>query len=132
MQVSVQKTGNIARKMTVEVPAERLEDEILARLKSMGKTVRIPGFRPGRAPLKVVESRYRAQVTDEVATGLIQESFREFNTVGFKQTWPSNSAHVPSTNPEPLMMTSNPPAVDPLDGNTAEECRGSIWVFWSS
>jgi trigger factor len=77
MQVSVEKTGVIARKMTVSVPAERMEEEILTRLKNISHTVRIPGFRPGKAPLKVVDSRYRREVTDEVAGGMIDSSFRE-------------------------------------------------------
>ena len=94
--------------MTVEVPAEQLEDKILARLKNMGKTVRIPGFRPGRAPLKVVDSRYRAQVTDEVATGLIQESFREaVEQEGFKLAAQPDITPGPINKGEPLGYTAD-------------------------
>ena len=77
MQVSVENSGPLERRMTVEVPAERLDQEIENRLKSMARTVRIAGFRPGKVPFKVVRQRYGRQVQMEVANELMNSSFQE-------------------------------------------------------
>jgi trigger factor len=77
MQVSVESTGNIERKMTVTLPAERIDQEVDKRLKSMRGRVRIDGFRPGKVPLNVVKQRYGASVHQEVVGDILQESFGE-------------------------------------------------------
>lgn len=77
MQVSVESTGNIERKMTVTLPAERIDQEVDKRLKSMRGRVRIDGFRPGKVPLTVVKQRYGASVHQEVVGDVLQESFGE-------------------------------------------------------
>lgn len=77
MQVSVENTGNIERKMTVILPAERIEQEVDKRLKSMRGRVRIDGFRPGKVPLTVVKQRYGASVHQEVVGDVLQETFGE-------------------------------------------------------
>ncbi len=77
MQVSVENTGNIERKMTVTLPAERIDQEVDKRLKSMRGRVRIDGFRPGKVPFTVVKQRYGASVHQEVVGDAVQESFSE-------------------------------------------------------
>ncbi len=77
MQVSVESTGNIERKMTVTLPAERIDQEVDKRLKSMRGRVRIDGFRPGKVPLAVVKQRYGASVHQEAVSDALQESFAE-------------------------------------------------------
>lgn len=77
MQVSVETTGKIGRKMTVEVPAERVDQAVSSRLKSLAKRVRIDGFRPGKVPFKVVEARYGQSVHQEVVGEVLEETFRE-------------------------------------------------------
>lgn len=77
MQVSVESSGPLERRMTVEVPAERLDQEVENRLKSMARTARIAGFRPGKVPFKVVRQRYGRQVQMEVASELMNSSFQE-------------------------------------------------------
>lgn len=77
MQVSVTPTQGLERRMTVEVPAERIENEVQSRLRSMVRTVRIAGFRPGKAPLKVIERKYGAQVREDVVNAVVQSSFSE-------------------------------------------------------
>ena len=78
MDVSVENTGGLARRMTVQVPAERIEQEVQSRLESMSKTVRLDGFRPGKVPLKVIEKKYgkqvRIEVVDEVVNSTMQEA----------------------------------------------------------
>jgi len=77
MQVSVEATSSLERRMTVTVPAERVDKEVENRLKSLTRTVRIAGFRPGKVPLKVVTTRYGNQVRNEVIGELTQSSFQE-------------------------------------------------------
>lgn len=66
MQVSVTPTEGLERRMTVEVPAENIEQEVANRLKSLAGTVKMQGFRPGKVPMRVVQQRYGAQVRQEV------------------------------------------------------------------
>ena len=75
MQVSVESTGNLERRMTLRLPADQVESQIGGRLREISRTVRIKGFRPGQVPAKVVEQRYGAQVRAEVVDGLLREGF---------------------------------------------------------
>ena len=77
MQVTVESTGTLERRMRVELPAERIEKEVDSRLKSVGKNVKIKGFRPGKVPAKVVKQRYGAQVRQEVLSDLLQQSYSD-------------------------------------------------------
>jgi len=75
MQVSVESTGNLERRMTLRLPADQVESQVGGRLREISRTVRIKGFRPGKVPAKVVEQRYGAQVRAEVVDGLLREGF---------------------------------------------------------
>ena len=75
MQVSVESTSALERRMTVELPAEGVERKIGTRLDNLVRTARIPGFRPGKAPMRVVASRFGAAVRDEVVGELLRSSF---------------------------------------------------------
>lgn len=77
MQVSVENTGIISRRMTVSLPSDAFEKAFTTRLKRMSRQVKLPGFRPGKVPLKIVEAQYGSQITQEVTGELIQASFRE-------------------------------------------------------
>jgi trigger factor len=77
MQVSVENTGTLGRKITVTVPAERFEKEFVARLTKLSKNVKMAGFRPGKVPLKVVEKQYGPQLSAEVTGDLIQQTYIE-------------------------------------------------------
>jgi len=77
MQVTVESTGTLERRMRVELPAERIEKEVDSRLKSVGKNVKIKGFRPGKVPAKVVKQRYGAQIRQEVLSDLMQQSYSD-------------------------------------------------------
>jgi trigger factor len=77
MQVSVETTNGLERRMTVELPVERIDGEVQKRLQGMSRTVRVKGFRPGKVPLKVVAQQYGKQVRDEVVGDLIQSTYFE-------------------------------------------------------
>lgn len=77
MQISVESTGTLGRRLTVAVPADRVEQAFARRLQRLSRQVKVPGFRPGKTPIKVIEARYGEQVLHEVAGELIETTFRE-------------------------------------------------------
>lgn len=77
MQVSVETTGALERRMEIQVPADRVEQAIEKRLQSMSRTVRLKGFRPGKVPVKVVRQQFGPQVRLEVLDDVVQSSFAE-------------------------------------------------------
>ena len=77
MQVSVESTGKLERRMRVELPAARIDQEVNSRLKTVGKTAKIAGFRPGKVPAKVVKQRYGAQIREEVVSEIMQKSYTD-------------------------------------------------------
>jgi len=77
MLVTVESTGKLERRMRVELPAERIEKEIESRLRSVGRTAKIKGFRPGKIPEKVVRQRYGGQIRQEVLSDLMQKSYSD-------------------------------------------------------
>ena len=77
MQVTVESTGALERRMRVELPAERIEQEINSRLKTVGRTAKLKGFRPGKVPPKVVKQRYGKAIREEVISELMQKSYTD-------------------------------------------------------
>lgn len=77
MQVSVEETSELGRKMTVMIAADKIESAIVQRLNSLKGRVKIDGFRPGKVPMNVVKQRYGSQVRQEVMADEMQASYRE-------------------------------------------------------
>jgi len=77
MQVSVENTGTLGRRLSVSVPASQVEATYADRLQRLTRQVKMPGFRPGKVPAKVVEQQYGSRLMEEVIGDLIQSSFRE-------------------------------------------------------
>jgi len=75
MQVSVETTQGLERKLTISVPAESVDVEVKNRLRHISKTQRINGFRPGKVPASVIQKRYGQSVRQEVAGELMQRNF---------------------------------------------------------
>lgn len=75
MQVSVESTGNLERRLNFSLPAEQLEAGVSGRLREIARTARIKGFRPGKVPAKVIEQRFGEQVKAEVLGALVREAF---------------------------------------------------------
>ena len=76
MQVTETLTEGLKRGFTVVVPAADIEARRTARLTDLGKTLRLPGFRPGKVPLPVVRQRYGMAVTAEVMEESVSEATR--------------------------------------------------------
>jgi len=77
MDVSVENPGGLARRLKVEIPADRVSEAVDAKVKRVGQHAKIPGFRPGKAPLKVLYQRYGAQARQEAAGELVQSAYPE-------------------------------------------------------
>lgn len=77
MQVSVETSKGLERRMRVQVPAEKIESEVESRLKRVGRTAKIKGFRPGKVPAKVIRQQYGGQVRQEVLQEMLQSSYSE-------------------------------------------------------
>jgi trigger factor len=77
MQVSIETTSGLERRLTVGVPAERVDVEVDSRLKKAARNVRIPGFRPGKVPMKVMHQRFGPGVRQEVLGEVLSQSFQE-------------------------------------------------------
>ncbi len=77
MQVSIETTSGLERRLTVGVPAERVDGEVDNRLKKAAGNVRLPGFRPGKVPMKVMRQRFGEGVRQEVLGEVMSQSFQE-------------------------------------------------------
>lgn len=77
MQVSVEQNGPLGRRLTVTIPGDRIEDEVTRRLAGVGKNAKIKGFRPGKAPAKVVRQQYGAAVREDVLGDLVNAHYAE-------------------------------------------------------
>lgn len=77
MQVSIETTSGLERRMKVTVPKENVDGEIQKRLKDLAGSVKIDGFRPGKVPFSVVRKKFGGQVSQEVISDVMQKSFYE-------------------------------------------------------
>ena len=75
MQVSIETTQGLERKMAVAVPSDRVETAVTARLQEAAGTVNLKGFRKGKVPFKVVKSRFGKSVRQDVAGELINQCY---------------------------------------------------------
>lgn len=75
MQVSVEAAEGLERRIKVDLPADEIEQEVDKRLRDVGRSARLPGFRPGKVPLKILRQRFGDSVRGEVFGERIQSSF---------------------------------------------------------
>jgi trigger factor len=77
MQVSVENTVGLERRLKVQVPGQEIQEKINTKLREMCKQVRVKGFRPGRVPLSVVKQRYGKQVRQDILNETVQTSLQQ-------------------------------------------------------
>jgi len=77
MQVSIENTSNLGRRVTVDVPGDRVNTEEASKLKNLSKTVKIDGFRPGKVPEKLIQERFGPQVRQEAVGKLVESTLPE-------------------------------------------------------
>ncbi len=77
MNVTETSAEGLKRELKITVPANEVEDQITRRLGEIGRSVRIPGFRPGKVPLPLLRQRYGPAVRGEVLESTVQDSSAE-------------------------------------------------------
>ncbi|MES9964415.1 MAG: trigger factor [Candidatus Sedimenticola sp. 20ELBAFRAG] len=109
MQVSVESSEGLERRMTVELPVEQVNEAVEKRLKEVARTVKLDGFRPGKVPMSVVRKRYTDQVYQEVFGDLVQSTY--FQALAQEKLQPAGE-----------------PVVEPLE-KSADEGMGYVATF---
>jgi len=77
MQTSLETLGELERRLTMSVPVAEIESEIQQRLARLAKNVKVPGFRPGKVPLKMVAQQYGSQVRSDVISDAVKANFAD-------------------------------------------------------
>ena len=85
--------------MTVELPAERVNEEVEKRFKTIAKSAKVDGFRPGKVPLSVIRKRYAEQVLHEVHGELIRSTY--FEALGQEKLQPAGDPYIEPVQKEP-------------------------------
>ncbi len=76
MQVTETLSDGLKRGYTVVLPAENLDSRRNARLADLGRTINLPGFRPGKVPLAIIRQRYGTAVSAEVVDQSVNEAMK--------------------------------------------------------
>jgi trigger factor len=77
MQTSLETIGTLERRLNVAVPREAIEQEVAKRLARLARNVKVPGFRPGKVPLKMVAQQYGPQVRSDVISDTVQATLTD-------------------------------------------------------
>jgi trigger factor len=77
LKVDLEETSQLGRRLTITVPAERIDQEVDKKLANLVKTVKVSGFRAGHVPLSVVEQKYGPDIRDEVLHDLMPTTLYE-------------------------------------------------------
>jgi trigger factor len=76
-QIKIEDAGPATKKVTVEIPKERIDEVLTEQFKELRQSAAIPGFRPGHAPQKLIEKRFSSDVKEQVRRTLISESYQQ-------------------------------------------------------
>ncbi len=77
MAVNVETLGTLERRVSMSVPADDVERQVDERLKRLARDAKLPGFRPGKVPLKLIAKQYGPQVRSEVLSDAVQKAFTD-------------------------------------------------------
>ena len=77
MASQLESTGSLERRLTLSVPKADIIRKVQERYRSLARTVRMPGFRPGKVPLKMIEQSYGPQVTAEILGDAVSKAFSD-------------------------------------------------------
>lgn len=92
MQVSVEAGEGLERRMRVNLPFEEVSTEVEKRLQQLARRAKLPGFRPGKVPMKVLRQRYNEQLHQEVFGDMVQKSL--FEAFGQESLQPVGMPHI--------------------------------------
>src|SRR6188472_2204759 len=74
---NVETLQGLERRVSMTLPADDIERQVDERLKKLARNIRMPGFRPGKVPMKLVAQTYGPQVRSEVLSDAVQKSFTD-------------------------------------------------------
>ena len=77
LKISIEKPATWSRRLTITVPAERLEQEKQTTARRLAQKVKLPGFRKGKVPANVLERRFGQAIEQETVERVINEAYRE-------------------------------------------------------
>src|SRR5438046_10138724 len=77
MKVEVEKQPGSVSKLQIELPADEVAKEWDAIANSLARFAKIPGYRPGKAPRAVIDTRFRKEIQDELTKKLVSKSYHE-------------------------------------------------------
>ena len=78
---SVETVSALERRLSASIPQQDIRSQVSVRLKNLGRNARISGFRPGKAPAKVIEQYYGAQAYQDALNDALQRSFSEVSEI---------------------------------------------------
>lgn len=85
MEVQIEVPGGLKREMRVKIPADHVAQALDARLRDISRRAKLPGFRPGKAPFKVIQQQYSSSARLDVVSDLVQRSYPEaLNKAGIR------------------------------------------------
>ena len=102
MQVSVEKVSNVERRLTIVVPANKVEEAYTVQINRFAKSANIKGFRPGKAPMSFIQQRFGDDARKEALSDVMQNAFNEAITE--KILKPINTPQI-----EPKVMAPDQP-----------------------
>lgn len=102
MSVSVEKVSNVERRLTIVVPANKLEEAFKIQLDRFAKNANIKGFRPGKAPISFIQQRFGEDAHKQALSDVIQHAFYE--AIEVNKLKPINSPRI-----EPKAITAGQP-----------------------
>jgi trigger factor len=105
MQVTETLSDGLKRNYTVVLPIADLESRQVARLTTLGKTLRLPGFRPGKVPMPIVKQRYGTAVSAEVLEESVSEATQK--VLSERGLRPAQQPKVDLVTENPIAMTSD-------------------------
>src|SRR2546423_15468231 len=74
---NVETLGALERRVSMSLPAQEIEREVDERLRKLARNMKMPGFRPGKVPMKIVAQTYGPQVRSEVLSDAVQKAFTD-------------------------------------------------------
>jgi trigger factor len=101
MAANVETLGTLERRVSMTVPVDEIDRKVDERLKKLARDVRMPGFRPGKVPMKLVAKTYGPQVRSEVLSDAVQKSFSDvvneakLKVAGYPRIEPNEKADDP-------------------------------------
>src|SRR4249919_1758396 len=116
MKAELVDVNETRKNLSVEIPSEVVEAEIERISRDYSKAARIPGFRPGKVPAKIVRQRFRDQILHDVAHGLIPRAVDEaLRERGVEPVDTPDIKDVVLEEGQPLKFTASFETVPPID-----------------